>query len=198
MVDSAVLQLLLQRLRPLGELRSNRMFGGFGIYANRRFFAIVDGETAYFKTDKENAPAFEKHGSEAFQPIPDKGPMGYHELPPEALHDEDLLLELARSALATAERAASRRRPRKAQTDPTVGRLRGLGPKSAALLRSVGIPRRSQLEAHGAIGAFLAVEAEHGRQSLNLLYALEAALLDEHWAKLPAELKARLREAAGR
>ncbi|MEM7583298.1 MAG: TfoX/Sxy family DNA transformation protein [Acidobacteriota bacterium] len=73
--------------------------------------------------------------------------------------------------------------------------MRNLGPASARWLEVVGITSRSDLERVGAAGAFQRVRDAGFRPSLNLLYALQAALLDAHWTDLPAELKAQLRRA---
>ena len=70
-----------------------------------------------------------------------------------------------------------------------------MGPKSAAWLERVGIKNRADLERSGSIGAFLAVRDSGQPSSLNLLYALEGALLDEPWQDLPGPLKQRLRDA---
>jgi len=64
-------------------------------------------------------------------------------------------------------------------------KLRNIGPKSAAWLRQVGLRTREDLEAVGAIDAFMRVKRAGFRPSLNLLYALEGALLDCHWQEVP-------------
>lgn len=64
-------------------------------------------------------------------------------------------------------------------------KLRNLGPKSAAWLRQVGLRTRADLEAAGTVDAFLRVKRAGFRPSMNLLYALEGALLDCHWQEVP-------------
>lgn len=82
----------------------------------------------------------------------------------------------------------------------TVG-LRNIGPKSAAWLRQVGIRSQADLVAAGPVGAFLKVRRAGFRPSLNLLYALEGALLDCHWQQVPEprrqQLVAEYEAAAG-
>ncbi len=63
-------------------------------------------------------------------------------------------------------------------------KLRNIGPKSAAWLRQVGLRSREDLQAAGAVGAFVKVRRAGFKPSLNLLYALEGALLDCHWQEL--------------
>jgi hypothetical protein len=74
--------------------------------------------------------------------------------------------------------------------------LRNLGPVSTEWLRAAGIRTVRDLDAYGSIEAFRLVRSYGFRASLNLLYALEAALLGIHWTALPHERRAQLRAAA--
>ncbi|MFB9067583.1 TfoX/Sxy family protein [Pseudofulvimonas gallinarii] len=71
-------------------------------------------------------------------------------------------------------------------------KMRNVGGKSAAWLRQVGIRTRSDLETHGAIGAFIKVKKAGFKPSLNLLYALAGALDDCHWQQLGSERREQL------
>jgi len=73
-------------------------------------------------------------------------------------------------------------------------KLRNIGPKSAAWLRQVGLRSREDLQAAGAVGAFVKVRRAGFKPSLNLLYALEGALLDCHWQELSEAQRAALVE----
>jgi TfoX/Sxy family transcriptional regulator of competence genes len=75
-------------------------------------------------------------------------------------------------------------------------KLRNIGPKSAAWLRQVGLRTREDLEAVGAVDAFMRVKRAGFRPSLNLLYALEGALLDCHWQEVPEARRGELVLAA--
>lgn len=75
-------------------------------------------------------------------------------------------------------------------------KLRNVGPKSAAWLRQVGLHTREDLEAAGPVEAYMRVRRAGFRPSLNLLYALEGALLDCHWQEVPDERRKELVEAA--
>lgn len=63
-------------------------------------------------------------------------------------------------------------------------KMRNIGPKSAAWLRQVGLRTREDLEAAGALDAFMRVKRAGFKPSLNLLYALEGALKDCHWQEV--------------
>lgn len=75
-------------------------------------------------------------------------------------------------------------------------KLRNIGPKSAAWLRQVGLRTRGDLEATGAVESFMRVKRAGFKPSLNLLYALEGALLDCHWQQVPDERRSELVAAA--
>lgn len=70
--------------------------------------------------------------------------------------------------------------------------MRNIGPKSAAWLRQVGLRSAGDLEAVGAVQAFLKVKRAGFKPSLNLLYALEGALVDCHWHDVPEDRRRQL------
>ncbi len=72
--------------------------------------------------------------------------------------------------------------------------LPNLGPKSAEWLAEIGISDRAELERVGSVEIYRLLRERGIPASLNLVYAIEAALLDIHWTKLPAALKMELRE----
>lgn len=78
-----------------------------------------------------------------------------------------------------------------------VSELRNLGPKSAQWLNNVGIFTRADLAHVGSVIAFRIVKEAGYPATANLLYALEAALLDIDWRALDTEQKERLRREVG-
>ena len=76
--------------------------------------------------------------------------------------------------------------------------LLNLGPTSAGWLRDVGVETYEDLERLGSVQAFLLVDASREGVSLNLLWALEGALRDVRWDRLPPEVRAALRRQVGR
>ena len=75
-------------------------------------------------------------------------------------------------------------------------KLRNIGPKSAAWLRQVGLRTYDDIAAAGVVDAFLRVKRAGFKPSLNLLYALEGALLDCHWHDVPDARRVELVQAA--
>ena len=97
----------LGRLRP--DIRSRAMFGGVGVYAGERFFALIDDDVPYLKVDDINRPDFEKEGMGPFQPFGPGGEvMQYYELPAGLLDEPDELRPWVESAVDVAGRARSR------------------------------------------------------------------------------------------
>ncbi len=74
----------------------------------------------------------------------------------------------------------------------TPQKMRNIGPKSAAWLRQVGLRSFEDLQRVGSVEAFTKIKRAGFKPSLNLLYALEGALLDCHWQQLPEQRRGEL------
>jgi DNA transformation protein len=111
-VSSEYIEYVREQLASLGRVTSRRMFGGVGLYANGLFFAILDGDRLYFKTDDSNRADYEARGSKPFAPFPDKPEMkmNYHEVPSDLLDDAEDLTRWAKKAVAVALSAASKKK----------------------------------------------------------------------------------------
>jgi TfoX-like protein len=69
-----------------------------------------------------------------------------------------------------------------------------MGPKSSEWLASVGIHTLDDVVSLGVVETYKLVKAAYPEKvSLNLLYGLQAALLDLPWNELPADLKEELK-----
>lgn len=77
----------------------------------------------------------------------------------------------------------------------SVAALRNIGAVTAAWLYEAGIHTRADLEALGPVEAYWRVTAMGHNTSLNLAYALQAAILDIHWTELPSQERDKLRRA---
>ena len=70
-----------------------------------------------------------------------------------------------------------------------------LGPKSAERLVAVGIKDAEMLRQAGAAAAYRKVKARFPNDtSLNLLWAIQGALMELHWLDVPHEIRQLLRD----
>jgi len=105
---------VLDQLAGLGDVTTRSMFGGVGLYRGDLFFAIVARDVLYLKVDDETRGSFERIGSRAFRPYPDRpGSMQYYDVPLAVLEDADDLLRRARGAVAAAQRGREKKSTRR-------------------------------------------------------------------------------------
>jgi len=97
--DPSLKDFVLEQLETLGETRAQRMFGGWGLYCDEVFFAIVWGGRVYFKTDAASRPRYEALGSKPFRPNPDQTLQRYYEVPVDVLDDAGELERWAADAV---------------------------------------------------------------------------------------------------
>jgi DNA transformation protein len=105
---------VLEQLRRIvADVRARSMFGGVGVYAGERFFALMDDDTLYLKVDDATRGRFEARGLGPFRPGGESGEvMHYYEVPGDVLEDVDLLAPWIEEAVAVAARAKRRRSER--------------------------------------------------------------------------------------
>lgn len=196
---------VVERLEPVGTVHARAMFGGSGLYLEGVFFGLIANGTLYFRVDDASRGSFESAGSHAFQPFPDKPPMGtYWSVPDRVQHSRDELrawtlraLEAARARDAgQRKKAASRKAGSTRSASKRAPKIPGIGPVSSRWLADVGVKDIADLERRGSVATFRAVRAREQRVSANLLYALEGALLGLRWDRLPDAVRAKLRERA--
>ena len=90
--------------------------------------------------------------------------------------------------------AKPRRQPHSPRSAGAGAALLNLGPTSSKWLAAVGIHDRRDLETVAVINAYNLCKAHGYNVSLNLLWALQAALMDMPWTQLPADIKDQLRQ----
>jgi len=72
--------------------------------------------------------------------------------------------------------------------------FRNLGAKSRHWLTEIGITTMDEIERLGSVEIYRRLKASRPREvSLNMLYGLEAAILDIPWQHLPPDIKDQLR-----
>jgi DNA transformation protein len=109
---SEFVEYLIEMLQPLGNIRVRSMFGGWGFYADERFFAIVADEGFYVKVDDTSRPDFESRGLKPFRyEVRDtKATLDYYEPPPEAMDNREILCEWGQKGLEAAQRAQAKKK----------------------------------------------------------------------------------------
>ena len=93
------------------------MFGGTGIYAGDRMFALEAGGVLYLKADAATVPEFQEEGCEPFTYERADGrrtSLSYWSLPERLLDSPEDAAPWAQGALAAAERSASKSRRKRA------------------------------------------------------------------------------------
>jgi DNA transformation protein len=119
---SAYVDHVLETLRVFGPVEAKSMFGGWGLYHEGLFFALIAQDALYLKCDDENVARFEAEGLEPFVYEMKGGEnivMHYRAAPVEALENPQVMAEWARLAYGAALRKATgKRRPRKAGAGP--------------------------------------------------------------------------------
>ena len=100
-------------LAPLGEVRPKRMFGGYGIYVDDVFMAIIAYDTLWFKVDDGNVEDYREAQSRPFKPWEDRGTvMSYWEEPADVVDDRVAIVAWGGKALAAARRSGTVRKTR--------------------------------------------------------------------------------------
>jgi DNA transformation protein len=133
---------LIDLFADFGPVAIRRMFSGFGISADGTNFALALRAGLYFRADEATIPLFEAEGSKPFSYQARAKTVtvnSYWELPARLFDDSDELADWARAALAAAQRAALRKRPkaRKAAKKAAFEKQPAVRKKPAAKLKPV-------------------------------------------------------------
>ena len=106
---------LIDLFADFGPVTIRKMFSGFGISADGTNFALALRSGLYFRADEASIPQFEAEGSKPFQYQTRAKTVtvnSYWELPARLFDDPEELSGWARTALAAAQRAALKKRPK--------------------------------------------------------------------------------------
>ena len=76
-----------------------------------------------------------------------------------------------------------------------ISEMKNLGPKSTQMLENIGIHTKADLEETGAVDCYLILKNQGYSVNLNMLYALESALLDININQLGSDIKQHLQAA---
>ena len=110
---------LIDLFADFGPVSIRRMFSGFGISADGTNFALALRAGLYFRADETTIPLYEAEGSHPFQYQTRAKTVtvnSYWQLPVRLFDDSEELSVWARAALAAAQRAALKKRPKTRKT----------------------------------------------------------------------------------
>jgi DNA transformation protein len=106
---------LIDLFADFGPVTIRRMFSGFGISADGINFALALRGGLYLRADDQTIPRFEAEGSKPFQYQTSAKTVtvgSYWQLPERLYDDPEELTGWAKAALAAAQRASLRKRPK--------------------------------------------------------------------------------------
>src|SRR5215475_9743432 len=108
-------EFLTDLFAEFGPVTIRRMFSGYGISADGTNFALSLRAGLYFRADEVTIPQFEAEGSRPFSYQTRAKTVtvnSYWQLPARLFDDTEELSRWARAALAAAQRAAVKKRPK--------------------------------------------------------------------------------------
>ncbi|MGH7233727.1 MAG: TfoX/Sxy family protein [Nitrospiraceae bacterium] len=87
MNDQGFKEFVLDQLHDLSGVTCRAMFGGYGLYCEKRFFGIIHRGCLYFKTNEAGRAAYIQKGMKPFRPNVKQTLKTYYEVPVEILED---------------------------------------------------------------------------------------------------------------
>lgn len=126
---------LIDLFADFGPVTIRPMFSGFGISADGTNFALALRGGLFLRADEQTIPRFEAEGSKPFQYQTRAKTVtvaSYWHLPERLYDDPEELTEWARAALAAAQRAALRKRPRARKAAKKAAAKKAASRKTAA------------------------------------------------------------------
>ena len=99
MAGELLVDRLIDRLLPLGEVTARPLFGGHGIYWRETIFAILYRGRLYLKVDEDSKADYLARGMGPFRPNERQTLKSYFEVPPDVFADHEALLSWARAAI---------------------------------------------------------------------------------------------------
>jgi DNA transformation protein len=124
---SEFVQLVLDLMAAVGEVRARAMFGGYGIYLGGIMFAIVVDDRLYLKADNATRRAFSDRSLDSFSYVA-RGrtiTMQYYEAPAEVFESAEAMQNWVRPALDCAVRQKSRWQRAQRRRPASPGRIPG-------------------------------------------------------------------------
>ena len=215
---------LIERMQPMGgqsgAIECKHFFGGAAGYVDGRIFISLTSAGLALKLPEDRRATLLELGARPLRYFP-KAPIkkDYVVLPEIVATDDGALGPLFAESVSyclnpgrakgqgAPAQSQDRKAPAKRQLDPSrrvawpmgtrISKLLNLGPVSERQLAEVGIADADALRATGALEAYARLKWRYPREiSIVALYALDGALSDTRWDRLPAARKEELRRFA--
>lgn len=116
-VSSEYIGYVMEQLEPLGQVRKQRLFGGFALSRDGVQFALVIRNCLYFAVDDVTRPQYQRYGMQCFAYSTRKGQVqvrSYFEVPEEVLIDSEMLRAWVGQSLQVTQRKAKTTATKKA------------------------------------------------------------------------------------
>lgn len=113
---------VVEVLAPLGPIAAKRFFGGIGITHGATLFAMIMGETLYFRVNDDSRPHYVAAGAEPFSYETKTGTReipGFYAVPDALLDEPDELVDWAKTAIAVAAAKKAKRASKKKSKPPS-------------------------------------------------------------------------------
>ena len=104
MLEDSFAGYLLDQLAGSGELDCRAMFGGFGLYAGKKFFGIIFKGRLYFKVSRATKADYARRKMKPFRSNAHQTLQSFYEVPADVIEDRAALCEWAGDAIAAAGR----------------------------------------------------------------------------------------------
>ena len=128
-------EFLTDLFADFGPVTIRPMFSGFGISADGTNFALALRAGLYFRADEVTIPQYEAEGSKPFQYQTRAKTVtvnSYWQLPARLFDDTEELSAWAKAALAAAQRAAVKKRPKARKAAKKAATTKKTAPRKAA------------------------------------------------------------------
>lgn len=180
-----------QFFSPLGQVRCRALFGGYSLSIDDTVFAMVAEGELYLRAAEESAQYCLKHNPHPLK-LTKRGrevSLNYYQVDEALWSDRDMLLRLSGYSLRAARREKAWHRGQHRLKD-----LPNLNYQIEQLLFEVGVTDVDMLCAFGAERCWLKLREVRKELSINVLFALEGAIVGVHAAALPASRRQELAE----
>jgi DNA transformation protein len=140
-------EFLIDLFSDFGPVTIRRMFSGHGISADGTNFALALRAGLYFRADEATIPQYEAEGSKPFQYQTRAKTVtvnSYWQLPARLFDDTEELSAWAKAALAAAQRAALKKRPKARKTFRKAAATKKAAPRKAAAKKTTKRAKRKR------------------------------------------------------